>query len=89
MPNFIFICVVGFFLCSIGLPLMVLGSSVLSKGLRLVQLELNLVRLVRKLYIACQEHAYGKQNYSKGVTTSRHDNKTKEEYFVFLIKVYS
>ena len=72
-----------------GLPPAVLGPSVLSKELRLVQLKLNLVRLVRELYLICQEHAYSRKSYSEGVTTSKHDNKTKEEYFGFLIKMNS
>ena len=71
------------------LPPAVLGPSVLSKELRLAQLELNLVRLVHKLYLICQEHAYGRQSYSEWVMASRHDNKIKREYFDFLIKMNS
>ena len=47
------------------------------REMRPIQLELKLVRLMRKLCLVYQEHAYGRQSYSEWVTVSRHDSKAK------------
>ena len=47
------------------------------REMRPIQLKLKLVRLMRKLCLVYQEHAYGRQSYSEWVTVSRHDSKAK------------